>query len=865
MGGSPAPTNFISVGVFRIMKKAFFPAGLILSLVAAAAVFQCRPSERIKVVYSRTASSLEKFSAKELQRYLFLRSGILAEISQSDTIPGRCEYCLAVGSKNARIFHGWPDEDDLADGLKPEEYLIRSYREPDRRLFVIVGGDGPGALYATYRFLERTGIRYHIDGDVLPDEKCDLEAIEVNEMGKPRFSKRGLQPFHDFNVGPDWWNLNDYQAVLSQMAKLRFNFIGFHTYPSWNPSAGPEANVWIGLPEDVDDQGNVRSGYEAGVVTTRRGWEVKPFPTREYASGAGFLFENDDYGPDFMLDCLDWPSDEAEATAMFNRYGDLQKEVFEKAAGLGIQTCVGTELPLGIPKMLASRLKAKGMNPDDPRVIGKLYEGTFLRIMRKTPVDVFWLWLPEIWFVSEPGTRRGWEITTEGNVQRDISLIDSVARIMSVPFSFATSGWRLGTVKDPLWTHRYTPKSWAISSINTNLGRDPVEKYYGEMPERSRWVIGWAEDDGTAGAHCCTAWDLQLWSERLFTNSSDAFRYGCEGMMAIHWRTASIAPNITALSQAGWVVGQPGHLDVEDAAVAADMELFWENWGRGTFGGEAGARAGRVMQKLEGCHISINQLIDNGAKTTDQDIQDLFAPLDELTALRKEITGTGRLSRFDYWLNYLQATRLRVRTWIFSARLDSIMRQARSIQESEKKLLFVRNQALPLRTTLSRSWEEMISAFVACARSTGEVGTLSSLESGNRKRIVCAHDSTIARILGSSLPAETAIRTTYNGPPRIFVSSVCTQWNSGEPMEIRPFVLSSPAIRQVNLFWRPLGKGRFRKMTAVHTARHAYRVTVPEPAEGCVEYYLQAELADGEKIYHPVTAPEMNNTVVFWK
>jgi len=541
------------------MKKAFFPAGLILSLVAAAAVFQCRPSERIKVVYSRTASSLEKFSAKELQRYLFLRSGILAEISQSDTIPGRCEYCLAVGSKNARIFHGWPDEDDLADGLKPEEYLIRSYREPDRRLFVIVGGDGPGALYATYRFLERTGIRYHIDGDVLPDEKCDLEAIEVNEMGKPRFSKRGLQPFHDFNVGPDWWNLNDYQAVLSQMAKLRFNFIGFHTYPSWNPSAGPEANVWIGLPEDVDDQGNVRSGYEAGVVTTRRGWEVKPFPTREYASGAGFLFENDDYGPDFMLDCLDWPSDEAEATAMFNRYGDLQKEVFEKAAGLGIQTCVGTELPLGIPKMLASRLKAKGMNPDDPRVIGKLYEGTFLRIMRKTPVDVFWLWLPEIWFVSEPGTRRGWEITTEGNVQRDISLIDSVARIMSVPFSFATSGWRLGTVKDPLWTHRYTPKSWAISSINTNLGRDPVEKYYGEMPERSRWVIGWAEDDGTAGAHCCTAWDLQLWSERLFTNSSDAFRYGCEGMMAIHWRTASIAPNITALSQAGWVVGQPGH------------------------------------------------------------------------------------------------------------------------------------------------------------------------------------------------------------------------------------------------------------------------------------------------------------------
>lgn len=820
------------------------------------------------VVYSHDASPLEAFSAKELQRYLYLRSGILAEIIQSNTIPGRCGYCLAVGSKHAGIFRGWPDADNLAklaDGLKPEEYLIRSYRETDRRLIVIAGGDGAGALYGTYRFLGYTGIRFQIDGDVLPDEKCDLAALEVNETGKPRFSKRGLQPFHDFNVGPDWWNLSDYQSVLSQMAKLRFNFIGFHTYPSWNPSAGPEANVWIGLPEDVDDQGNVRFGYEAGVVTTRRGWEVKPFPTRDYASGAGLLFEQDDYGPDFMLDCLDWPKNESEATAMFNRYGELQKKVFANAAELGIQTCVGTELPLGIPDMLVSRLKAKGMNLEDPRVIGRLYEGTFRRIMRKMPVDFFWLWLPEIWLNSEPGTRQGWEITTEGNVRRDISLIDSVARIIRTPFSFATGGWRLGTVKDPFWTHRHTPASWAISSINTSVGRDPVEKYYAAMPERSRWVIGWAEDDGTAGAHCCTAWDLQLWTERMFTNSSDAFRYGCEGMMAIHWRTASIAPNLTALSQAGWVIGQPGHQDVEDASVAVDMDLFWENWGRGTFGGEAGARAGRIMQKLDGCHIAINQLVDNGVRTTDQDIEDLFAPLDELITLRKEISGTGNLSRFDYWINYLRASRLRIRTWILSARLDSIMTQAGSIQDHKKKLLLVRNQALPLRTTLSRSWEEMISAFVHCARSPGEVGTVSSLESGNRKRIVCAHDSTITRILDCSLPAETAIRTSYDGPPRLFVSSVCSQWNSGEPMEIRPFVLSSPAIRNVSLFWRPLGQGGFRKSKAVHTARHAYRVTIPEPAEGCVEYYLRAELADGKTIYHPVTAPGMNNTVVFWK
>ena len=106
------------------MKKLFRPAGLILSLMAAAVVFQCRPSATISVVYSRNASSLEEFSAKELQRYLYLRTGILAEIILSDTIPSRFDYCLTAGSKNSRIFRGLPVADHLAklaDGLKPEE------------------------------------------------------------------------------------------------------------------------------------------------------------------------------------------------------------------------------------------------------------------------------------------------------------------------------------------------------------------------------------------------------------------------------------------------------------------------------------------------------------------------------------------------------------------------------------------------------------------------------------------------------------------------------------------------------------------------------------------------------------------------
>ena len=74
------------------------------------------------------------------------------------------------------------------------------------------------------------------------------------------------------------------------------------------------------MPDDVDSDGNVRYAYQAGVVTTRRGWAVTPFPTSQYASGASLLFERDEYAPDFMLDCLDWPQTETDSIALFNRY-----------------------------------------------------------------------------------------------------------------------------------------------------------------------------------------------------------------------------------------------------------------------------------------------------------------------------------------------------------------------------------------------------------------------------------------------------------------------------------------------------------------------------------------------------------------
>lgn len=796
------------------------------------------------IVIRRDASEREWLAANEVRRYGYLRTGKVLPVKKGVTRGDR----IVVSCKNL------PFCGDLGQNLGPEQFVLKTVQREDQTTWWVVGGDETGTLYGAYRFAEKLGVRFALDEDVLPDEPLSGTWPVLDETGKPRFCLRGLQPFHDFSVGPDWWNLQDYQNVLSQMAKMRMNFIGFHTYPNWNPATGPEANVWIGLPEDVDRKGNVRFGYEAGVMTTRRGWAVTPYPTSKYASGASLLFENDDYGPDFMLDCLDWPKTEDACVAIFNRYGDFQQKAFGFARRLGIKTCTGTELPLGVPKMLAARLEARGLKPDDPTVIRRLYEGTFLRLMRKTPVDYYWLWTPEIGSVlGAPG----WEMVTTANFERDIAQAEAAAKSVQAPFALATSGWRLGVPDDPLWMHRQAPKSWPASSINPNVGNAPVEKQYGEMPGRPRWAIGWAEDDGSSGAACCTCLDLQLWAGRMFRDSSDAFRYGCEGMMAIHWRTAAIAPNIAALAQAGWDYNGSTISDTPSA-----LDAFWSDWGRDMFGSSAGGEAGRILKEFDGKHPAINSLYNS--KTTDERIAACFAPLQRMESLRPRIKGAGNLERFDYWIHQIRATRARARTWVLAERLTAKLAEANAVEDPKDRSRFAREHVLPLRLAVARSHEETIAAFMHGAKSPGEPGVIAHIEYGVRDRLVSSHDTAIKEMLGEPLPPEAAVSTAYRGMPQIFVSARRTQMIANEPQEIRAFVVSGPRCTGVSLHWRVMGSGAFKTVAATSRARQAYRVNLPAQGRRTVEYYLEALLENGQRVQWPTTAPAINQTVIAW-
>jgi len=496
------------------------------------------------IVSPSNATAVERLAAKEIRRYLYLRAGKLLPIVKNNKLPSKTTL-IVVGQKNCPAIRTLTDKNtNLAssvDSLKPQQYLLKTVTFRKQQAVLVTGGDSIGTLYAAYRLAEHLGVRFYLHGDTIPDKRIALKMPDLDEKGKPLFNLRGIQPFHDFPEGPDWWNTDDYKAIIAQLPKLRMNFIGFHTYPQGN--VGPEPTVWIGMTEDFNEDGTVKFSYPSRHFTTANitgAWGYKPAKTSDYSFGAAQMFEHDDYGSDYMRGMNPWTQLSGEkANELFNRMGSTLKEAFEYAHALGVKTCAGTETPLTIPDTVKEHIKALGKDLSDPVVVQKVYEGMFERISKAYPLDYYWFWTPESWTWGNPKDEQ-----VEATLADFRAAIAAAEKVKS-PFILATCGWVLGPPKDRALFDNVLPKEMPVSCINRNVGFAPVEQGFARVNGRPKWAIPWLEDDGAMIIP-------QLWAGRMRRDAADAMAYGCTGLMGIHWRTRILGPNISALAHAAW-------------------------------------------------------------------------------------------------------------------------------------------------------------------------------------------------------------------------------------------------------------------------------------------------------------------------
>lgn len=323
------------------------------------------PAKKIdSVLCPRDGSFQEKLAAREIRRYLYARTGqMMRLVDIGTTLPESLGAGVIVAVKGSPLLNKIAASGKLkaaVDGLGEQQYLLKTIRFEGHPVVLIAGGDATGALYGAYRFAETLGVRFYLNGDVIPDQKIDLKLPDLDEQGKPLFSLRGIQPFHDFPEGPDWWSEDDYKAIIAQLPKLKMNFFGLHTYPEAKPHAEP--TVWIGKPDDFNPDGTVKASYPTAYFNTHRtdwagfNWGYETLKTGDFLYGASQLFESDVYGPAVMNGHLPFPKTPEECNDVFNRTGAMLRNVFTQAHAVGVKTCVGTEIPLTIPVKTSERL-----------------------------------------------------------------------------------------------------------------------------------------------------------------------------------------------------------------------------------------------------------------------------------------------------------------------------------------------------------------------------------------------------------------------------------------------------------------------------------------------------------------------------
>jgi hypothetical protein len=76
--------------------------------------------------------------------------------------------------------------------------------------------------------------------------------------------------------------------------------------------------------------------------------------------------------------------------------------------------------------------------------------------------------------------------------------------------------------------------------------------------------------------------------------------------------------------------------------------------------------------------------------------------------------------------------------------------------------------------------------------------------------------------------------------------------------------LSAQPVREARMRWRRIGEGNFGDVALRHVAGGVYGATFPAGStEGnTLEYYIEVVAAGGEIARYPVTAPQLNQTVV---
>ena len=196
---------------------------------------------------AQCAHSQLRRAALDLVRHFYIQSGSLPRlVFDTDSLAPETLSRLTAQHAGGGVILGNSDAHLLHTTstplLLPGQHTVRVLSvNRSSTVIVAAGGTPTDTMYSCYTLLEHLGVRFRINEDIVSDHlRNAFTSTELLQRLRslrgatlmPSFAVRGLQPFHDFSAGPDWWNEQEYSLLFEQMGKMKMNFCESKALPA---------------------------------------------------------------------------------------------------------------------------------------------------------------------------------------------------------------------------------------------------------------------------------------------------------------------------------------------------------------------------------------------------------------------------------------------------------------------------------------------------------------------------------------------------------------------------------------------------------------------------------------------------------
>lgn len=802
------------------------------------------------IVAGEKATDLERLAAKEVQRYLYRISGTV--------LPLVGENAWRQESKRPTILVGTPQAnavlaavaasagiDASPAALGDQGFVIKAAEAKGRPVAVIAAATPVGVLYGAYSLLEQLGVGFYLGGDALPGHDLPLEipaSLDVRQ--KPVFAVRGSLPWYNFLNSPTTWDLDDFKYFFDQISKMKQNFVGFHTYDS-----EPFAPYLKG--------GKLVAA--APLVTSKTyGWGAsRGLATAEFGFGTGDYFDQELFGSRAVTESRD--ADDA-----IRRAQALLAAGLEYGKRRRVRVCMGFEV---------------SGDPTRPESQADL-ESRLRELVRAYPMlDYVWLWQSESLGLGTGGLppldspldilvrKQGKpfaylkdpkRIAEAVRVSHYVRLGNSILRRIAPQMRLIVSGW--GGDKWMRFSDFYegfdktVPPDVIFAALdNIYPGSEPnVSATYGKLsPQRERWPIPWYEADGST---CRDQTCPQANTKHFVPVCRDARAKGCQGLLAIHWRSRDVEETAAYAAQFAW---EPN----------LTYEEFYRRFAGKSFGREYAEEMGRILRELE----SLGPRWTGGGGQSEcgyfawfegkempkaENLAALARIRKRLGEIQAEMEAKGRregLERLTHlittmdWVVRFDAAALKLYPKGIVPKLISEAEELKKKGDAQAAAQKAREAWAALGSSGLR---EAMVTFPPKISTRGEFGILATINVKAYGAYLALEDR--IRALGLAVPA-TVPDPRAGLPLHVVVKTPPSIEAEKQPIAVRAAVIGPAVIREVKLGYRAPGEKAFHFVPMKLAFRKTYEGVIPAEAvtRAGIEFYVEAGDAVGSTACAP--------------